>query len=150
MRIYPDTSFLVALRYFRDKHHEAATRYFETNQEEIFLWSPWHRVEVANTIRQFLVGDSPRISQGEARSIIHSLEQEVRFGYFLHMEADWRDVLRTANELSIEQGDSIKCRSADLLHIAYAKEIAAELFISFDQDQVDFAKAVGLDALIPS
>jgi len=54
----------------------------------------------------------------EARRIIHRLESDVRVGYFLHMEADWRDVLRTAYDLSAEYGFSLHCRSADLLHVA--------------------------------
>ena len=65
------------------------------------------------------------------------------------MEADWRDVLRTAYEISVEHGFSLFCRSADVLHVAYAKELAAELFVSFDEDQVVLAKAAGLDAIQP-
>jgi predicted nucleic acid-binding protein len=85
----------------------------------------------------------------DARRIIHRLETDVRVGYFLHMEADWRDVLRTAYELSAEHAFSYSCRAADLLHVAYAKELAADLFISFDQDQIEFAEAAGLEVSCP-
>ena len=106
-------------------------------------------MEISNTIRQFARGDRPVLRETEARRIIHRLETDVRLSYFLHMEADWRDVLRTAYEISAEHGFSIYCRSADLLHVAYAKELAADLFVSFDDEQVELANAAGLDAVRP-
>jgi len=42
----PDTTFYVALRFFDDTHHEAATNCFEEHGKDLFLWTPWHRVEV--------------------------------------------------------------------------------------------------------
>jgi predicted nucleic acid-binding protein len=148
--IYPDSSFYVALRYGEDTHHIAATQYFEAHQDESLLWSPWHRVEVANTIRQLARGTRPSIPEGDARQMIHRLENDVRLGYFLHMEADWRDVLRGAYEISSAHGFSLFCRSADLLHIAYARELAAERFVTFDRDQLELAQTVGLVGELPS
>src|SRR5712664_3154044 len=150
MNIYPDTSFLIALRFFDDTHHEVATEYFELKGEEPFLWSPWHRLEVSNTLRQLARGDQPALREADARRIIHRLETDVRVGYFLHIEADWRDVLRSAYEISAEHAFSYSCRSADLLHVAYAKELAADSFVSFDDDQLQLAQAVGLSALRPN
>ena len=100
MTIYPDTTFYVALRFFDDTHHEAATDCFEQHGEDLFLWSPWHRVEVCNTLRQFARGAQPVVRQADARRIIHRLETDVRVGYFQHIEADWRNVLRRAYEIS--------------------------------------------------
>ena len=87
------------------------------------------------------------VAAGEARRIIHLLETEVRLGYFLHMEADWRDVLRSAYEISAEHGFEHACRAADLLHVAYAKELASDRFVSFDADQSKLAKAAGLESI---
>jgi hypothetical protein len=84
------------------------------------------------------------LNVADARRIIHELEREVRLGYFQHIEADWRDVLRTASEMSSEHAFELYCRSADLLHVAYAKEVAAELFVSFDVDQLKLAEVAGL------
>jgi predicted nucleic acid-binding protein len=42
------------------------------------------------------------------------------------------------------------CRSADLLHVAYAKEMVAQIFVSFDDDQLALAGAAGLKSLKPS
>ena len=115
------------------------------------MWSPWHRVEVFNTLRQLsLHPDRKRqLAPGESKAAIQQIETDVRVGYFTHMEADWRDVLRKFNDLSIEHGFSQPCRSADILHVAYATELSAERFIGFDDDQLALAKAAGLDTLRP-
>ena len=81
--------------------------------------------------------------------MIRLLEADVRVAYFTHMEADWRDVLRTANDISIAHGFALACRSADLLHVAYARELSAQTFVSFDDDQLALAAAVGLKTFRP-
>ncbi len=150
--IYADTSYLVALRVRRDTFHERALAFYEAEQDEAWLWCPWHRVEVFNSIRQLTRHPDAkrRLLRGEARSLIHVLETDVRLGYFTHMEADWRDVLTTANEISVGHSFSLACLAADLLHVAYAVELAADLFIGFDLDQLALARAAGLEALLPS
>jgi predicted nucleic acid-binding protein len=149
--IYADTSFLLAARIRRDNFHTAALDYYEAQQDEVWLWSPWHRVEVFNSIRQLVRHPDParRLSRAEAKALIHRIETDVRLGYFTHLEADWRDVLRTANEASIAQGFTLACRAADLLHVAYANELAATLFVSFDEEQLALAEACGLKAVRP-
>ncbi|HEU0008292.1 MAG TPA: type II toxin-antitoxin system VapC family toxin [Verrucomicrobiae bacterium] len=149
MSIYPDTTFYVALRFFNDTHHEAATDYFAQLAEDVFLWSPWHRVEVPNALRQFTRTEPAALREADARRIIHRLELDVRQGYFLHIEKDWRDVLRAACDISARHAFTFPCRAADLLHVAYAKELRADLFISFDDDQVKLAKAAGMKTLRP-
>ena len=149
MTIYPDSTVYVALRFYDDTHHETATNYFEQHGDDLFLWSPWHRVEVTNALRQFARGERPVLRAGDARRIIHCLEADVRVGYFQHLETDWRDVLRTAYEISAKHSFVLSCRSADLLHVAYAKELGIDLFVSFDDDQIKLAKAAGLDATRP-
>lgn len=105
-----------------------------------------------NTIRQLTrhPESKRRLSAAEARALAHYLDRDVRLGYFTHMEADWRDVLRTANEISIAHGFALPCRSADLLHVAYAKELSAQLFVSYDDDQLALAGAAGLKTIKPS
>jgi hypothetical protein len=65
------------------------------------------------------------------------------------MEADWRDVLRTASEISAENAFARACPGTDLLHVAYAKEFAADLFVSFDKEQLLLAQAAGLKTVNP-
>jgi len=139
------------MRVRRDTFHNAALDYYESQQHEHWLWSPWHRVEVFNSIRQLVThpDSARRLRPQEAKALIHRLETDVRLEYFMHLEADWRDVLRTANEISVGQGFNLACRAADLLHVAYAHELAANRFVSFDRDQIRLAASSGLKATIP-
>jgi predicted nucleic acid-binding protein len=150
--IYADTSFFLATLLPRDTFNRVALPYYESRQDDVWLWSPWHRVEVFNSLRQLTrhPDSQRRLSEDEANALIRNLENDVRLGYFTHMEVDWRDILRTANEISIAHGFSLACRSADLLHVSYSTELAAEEFISFDDDQLKLAQAVGIKAIRPS
>jgi predicted nucleic acid-binding protein len=58
-------------------------------------------------------------------------------------------VLRTANEISIANAFNLACRAPDLLHVAYAKELATDTFVSFDEAQLALAEAAGLKPLKP-
>jgi predicted nucleic acid-binding protein len=151
MSLYADSSFLLASRVTHDTFHEAAVNFYDGRESEVWLWSPWHRVEVFNAIRQLTRNpDRGRnLSQGEAKALIYRIEADVRLGYFLHLEADWRDVLRTASEISAENAFTRACPAMDLLHVAYAKECAADLFVSFDDEQVALAEAAGLTVVNP-
>ena len=149
--IYADSTFVVACKVQLDTFHKPALDFYEARQSETWLWSPWQRVEVFNTIRQLTRHPDAkrRLLVPEAKEMIRLLETDVRVGYFTHREADWRDVLRTANEISIAHGFALPCRSADLLHVAYAKELSAETFVSVDDDQLALADAAGLDTIRP-
>ncbi|HAB17161.1 MAG TPA: type II toxin-antitoxin system VapC family toxin [Verrucomicrobiota bacterium] len=151
MTIYADTSFLVASRYPHDNFHEAALDFYEGHEEAIWLWSPWHRLEVTHALRQYTQHPEtkPALSAGDARQLIRRLENDVRLGYFLHLEPDWRDVYRTAYELSVSHGFELTFRSGDLLHVAYAVESAADLLVTFDGRQAALAQAAGLVVELP-
>ncbi len=58
-------------------------------------------------------------------------------------------MLCTVNEISIAHALETPCRASDLLHVAYANELAAELFVSFNEEQVALAKASGLRTNLP-
>jgi predicted nucleic acid-binding protein len=145
--IYADTSFIVPTRHSVERNHSRAVACLAEYEDEVWIWSPWHRVEVFNTVRQL-----PRqigISQAEAGQIIRLLEEDVRCGYFQHMEADWRDVLRAANEISAAHSHARPCRAADLLHVAYAQELSATRFVSFDAEQLALAEVAGFEVICP-
>ena len=152
MSIYADSSFIIATRVLQDNFHRKALEFYEGREEEVWLWSPWHRIEVFNTIRQLTRHpDSTRsLSQGEAKALIRRLEKDVQLGYFVHLEADWRDVLHTAGEISAKNAFTRPCPAMDFLHIAYAKELAADAFVSFDEDQLSLAAASGLSTINPA
>lgn len=152
MNLYADSSFVVAARVPHDVFHRQALAFYDGREEETWLWSPWHRIEVFNTIRQLSRQEGARrgFTEAEAKALIYRLDADVRLGYFSHIEADWRDVLRTAGEISAANAFTRACPATDLLHVAYAVELAADVFVSFDHDQLALAAAAGLKIINPA
>jgi predicted nucleic acid-binding protein len=109
------------------------------------LWTPWHPLEVFNGFCQ--AERAGLISKGESRQVIRLLEQEVRLGYWPHIEFDWTDAVRTASELRAEYSLKMVVRSMDLFHIAIAIEVGAEALLFFDTDQITLAESAGLIVL---
>jgi predicted nucleic acid-binding protein len=142
VRFYADTSWWLGYKCRRDTQHEAALSLFERQTETEVLWTPWQRVEVFNGFCQ--AERAGLLRRGESRQIIRLLEQEIRIGYWPHVEFDWRDVVRTAGELRAEHSLKMVVRAMDLFHIAIAIEVGAEALLSFDTDQIALADAAGL------
>jgi predicted nucleic acid-binding protein len=142
MKLYADTSWWLGYKCRRDTHHLAALSFFDRCADGEVLWTPWQRVEVFNGFCQ-----SERaglLKQGEARQVIRLLEQEVRIGYWTHIEFDWTDAVRTAGEIRAEHSLRLVVRSMDLFHVAIAIEVGAEALLSFDAEQIALAEAAGL------
>src|SRR6266566_611065 len=118
MRCYADTSWWLAYKCRRDIHHPAALTLFDREPEAQVLWTPWQRVEVFNSFYQ--AERARLIAQGEGRQIIRLLEQEVRLGYWPHVEFAWTNAARTACELAAAHSLTMPVRAMDLFHIAIA------------------------------
>jgi predicted nucleic acid-binding protein len=96
-------------------------------------------------LQQFLSTERAGIiGHREARQVIRLLEQEVRLGYWPHVEFGWTEAVRTACELAAHHSLKRSVRAMDLFHVAIAIEVVADGFLSFDDDQNALAKAAGL------
>ncbi len=142
MKLYADTSWWLGYKCRRDKHHAAAVSLFDREPEAEVFWTPWQRVEVLNSFCQ--AERAGFLDRGESRRIIRLLEQEVRMGYWPHVEFDWTDAVRTAGELRAGHSLSMVVRSMDLFHVAIAIEVGADALLSFDAEQIALANAAGL------
>lgn len=145
MRLYADTSWWLGYKCRQDVHHVAAVNLFDRHPEAEVLWTPWQRVEVFNGFCQ--VERAGLLAKGESHRVIRLLEQEVRIGYWSHVEFDWTDAVRTAGELRAEHSLNMVVRAMDLFHLAIAIEVGADALLSFDTDQIILAKAAGLVVL---
>ena len=142
MKLYADTSWWLGYKCRRDTQHLAALRLFDLAPDAEVLWTPWQRVEVFNGFCQ--AERAGLLAKGESRQMIRLLEQEVRIGYWPHVEFDWTDAVRTAGELRAEHSLKLVVRSMDLFHVAIAIEVGAEALLSFDAEQIALAGAAGL------
>lgn len=145
MIAYADTSWWLSYKCSDDANHERALGTFEQKAELEVIWTPWQRIEVFNSLRQ--AERAGLIRKGKSREFIRSIEQEVRLGYWQHLEFSWTAAARTACELSAEHGLKLVIRSMDLFHVAVAIETASELFLTYDSDQAVLAKEAGLHLL---
>ena len=145
MKLYADTSWWLGYKCRRDKHHPAALSFFDREPEAEVFWTPWQRVEVLNSFCQ--AERAGFLDRGESRRLIRLLEQEVRIGYWSHIEFDWTEAVRTAGELRAEHSLTMVVRSMDLFHVAIAIEVGADALLSFDAEQIALAKAAGLAVL---
>jgi predicted nucleic acid-binding protein len=145
MKYYADTSWWLGYKCQRDIQHSAAITLFESEPDAEVLWTPWQRVEVFNTLCQ--AERAGLLAKGESRQAIRLLEQEVRMGYWPHVEFDWTDAVRTACELRAEHSLKLVVRAMDLFHVAIAIEVAADALLSFDDDQIALATATGVPVI---
>jgi len=140
---YADTSWWVAYKNTSDSQHKQAVGLFDDISNVAVVWTPWQRVEVFNAFRQLdRMGSLPK---QPASAFIRALENEVRLGYWPHVEFDWADAVRTANDLSADHSRNLLIRGMDLFHVAIALEVGAEKFLSFDAEQTALAEAAGVE-----
>lgn len=142
MKLYADTSWWLGYKCRGDTHHLAAISLFDREPDSEVFWTPWHRIEVFNSFCQ--AERAGLLGKGESRRVIRLLEQEIRIGYWPHVEFDWTDAVRTAGELRAEHSLKLSIRSMDLFHVAIAIEVGADALLSFDIEQIQLAEAAGL------
>ena len=141
--LYCDASLLLSLRIRGDTQHSNAVAWQRRYAEFPAVWTPLHRVETFNKIRQ--LAQFGNITVAEARRVINEWTYDLA-RYFDHRELDWRDLCSTAAEISAAHGWTVRARALDLLHVAFAQELGCDLFATCDGDQFDLATAAGLKA----
>lgn len=145
-RVYPDTSYRVAMRCRADHNHSAWKQFHPQIEHARLLWSPWTHFEVFNALRQMTLGGDAVLTESEARRLIASIEKEVQLGYFDPCVIDWRAELRECRELSAEFGCRLVMRAGDVVQVAVARLAGADLFVTCDEEQHRLAEAAGLDS----
>jgi predicted nucleic acid-binding protein len=156
VNVYCDTSFVVALRVQRDTLHEAAVGAYETlsrrgaGASPRLLVSDWTRIETCNVYRQASQrrgGRGPAISRSEAKALLLDLDRQLATGFFVGWTCEWTEVRSHALVLAAEHGFRIQIRSADLLHLAFAKVIMPEALLCLDDRLADAAETVGFSVV---
>jgi predicted nucleic acid-binding protein len=106
-------------------------------------FTPWHRLEVRNAIRLAVFQDV--INPFQAKTQLKQLDTDLKEEALLrHTAIDWTAVLREAEKFGAAHNETIGCRSADLFHVAAARELGCRTFLTVDEKQKAMAKAAGL------
>jgi len=142
VKSYADSSFIVALYWQTQSSPKAAGIVAQYGRALPF--TPWHRLEVRNAFR--LAVYQGAINAQQCKTQLKQLERDLQDETLLvHLGIDWTEVLRVAEKLGTVHTQTLGCRSADLFHVAAAREAGYDCFLTFDERQAAFAKAVRLE-----
>ncbi len=139
MKIYADASFLISL-YSPDANSAVADQIMRASAGERYV-TVFGELEVVNAMQLRVF--RKEISGSQVQSSLTDFEKDMRSGILLLRPLP-EQVFERAGQLSRQTTARLGTRTADLLHIAAALELAADCLYSFDQQQRKLARAVGL------
>ena len=139
MSVYADTGFLVSL-YVLDANSEKAASHMQQAKLP-FLLTPFGELELANAIslRQFRRDLTPSKVKAARALVQKDLTDGVLLAKPMTMN-NFEKAIRMVRGRTPQLGS----RTLDVLHVASALELAAEMFYTFDYNQARLAKAEGL------
>ena len=140
MSFYADTSFLVSL-YGSDAHSVRADLWRQTNPEPL-PFTPLHRLECRNAI--WLAVFQKRYSRMDADEVWRSVEVDVGAGLLILSNVVPENLWLDAEALVEPHTSETGARSLDVLHVAAAKRLAVQEFVTFDPRQAALASRTGL------
>lgn len=139
MKAYCDTSFLVSL-YVPDANSEAAAAAVRRGSA-VLLLTLLGELELVNALQLRLFRQE--LTAGEAHAAYAALQSDIAAGVY-SLQPVTSGMLEAAKRLSLKRTAGIGSRSLDVLHVAAAVVLGAEVLFSFDHSQRRLAKAAGL------
>ncbi len=105
-------------------------------------FTPLHTLEVGNAFKLGIFRGL--LTATEASAAWRDVQEDLRTGRLLRAAVKWPSVFRVAAQLSEQHSDVHGTRSLDIIHVAAAKLMGVEEFVSFDARQRALASAIGL------
>jgi predicted nucleic acid-binding protein len=139
LKIYADASFLISL-YSPDVNSAIAGQTMQASVGERYV-TVFGELEVVNALHLRVF--RKELSGPQVQSSLSDFEKDMRDGIFLLRPLP-EQVFERAGQLSRQTTARLGTRTADLLHVAAALELAVDYLYSFDQQQRKLARAVGL------
>ena len=139
MKFYADASFLISL-YSLDANSAVAAQTMQASSGERYV-TVFGELEVVNALHLRVF--RKELSGSQVQSSLSNFEKDMRDGFLLLRPLPGQ-VFERAGQLSRRTTARLGTRTADLLHVAAALELAADYLYSFDQQQRKLARAVGL------
>jgi hypothetical protein len=138
--IYADPSFLFSL-YAWDNNTALASDVYSKDARRPLLFTPWQRFELRNAFR--LAAHRLRRAGApvpfQIGNVLKRIEEDASAGRLRHVETDWRETLRLAEDLSAEHTEAAGPASVDVWHVACAILLRAEVFWTLDAEQFALA-----------
>lgn len=146
MRCYADSSLLTAL-YIQEARSFKAVEIVNELVEPL-LFTNLHRHEVRNAIRLSLFRS--RISQAEYAAAIRMFDEHEQAGLLRISSLAWIDVFDRAETVSAAHSARLGTRALDVLHVASALILRADVFYTADQAQAALGRSAGLNVVLLS
>ena len=139
MKTYVDTSFLVSL-YSPDANSKSAASVMQASQGE-HLVTTFAELELVNALQLRIF--RKELSAAQAQSSLQAFAEDLRNRAF-QLTPLPEQTLERARQLSIQTTARLGTRTADLVHVAAALELAADRVYSFDKQQRKLAQSLHL------
>lgn len=140
MVAYADTSFILSL-YTADANHQAAVDLVGREQSAL-PFTPIQRHEVRNAIRLQVFRQD--MTEGQRAAVLRDIDADVQDGFLVDTGLAWPVVFTEAELLSAAHTEKLGVRGMDVLHVAVARAIGAQDFLTFDARQRALAAAAGM------
>lgn len=137
--IYLDTSALFKL-YLSEDGTSEVQQLIASQSEPISIWELLE-AELLNTFKLKLFWGE--ITDAESSGLERQLETHKQQGIFHRTSIDWQYLMNTFIRLTATTTD-IGCRAMDIFHVAFALQIGASSFASFDRHQRALTEKEGL------
>lgn len=139
MKVYADTSFLISL-YTLHANSAVAGQTMRASTGERYV-TVFGELEVINALELRVF--RKELSPSQVQSSLNDFEQDMRDGILLLRPLS-EQVFEQARHLSRQTTGRLGTRTADFLHVAAALELRADYLYSFDLQQRELARGVGL------
>lgn len=138
MRVYLDTSALVALYYPESWSGQVSALVSGCP----LPFSALHELETRNAM--MLKVYRQEVDLRAVKAAIQAIESDLNTGSLVRPPVDWAQMFCMSVDLSTKHTPTRGCRSLDILHVALAQSVEAEIFLSLDDRQKALARKVGL------
>ena len=142
MKLYGDTSFLFS--YYASDAHSARADLWRQAHSFPLLFSQFNRLELRNALE--LAVFQSRLTPIEAAEIWATVENDLKSGFLALLQPSLADLLQDAEDLAAAHTSRIGTRSLDILHVAVARLLKVDEFVTFDQRQTALLNRLGLKA----
>jgi predicted nucleic acid-binding protein len=137
---YADTSLLVSL-YTSDSNSDAAAASLR-QLKDLIVVTPFGESEFVNSVELRVFRKETSLHQAE--NSLRDFQRDIDAGRFIVGRPVPANAYERATLLSRRHTRQIGVRGMDVIHVAIALELNAELFLTFDKNQANLAKRAGL------
>ncbi len=136
MNAYADTSFLVSL-YSPDANSRRAASEVSRRNPTVLL-TPLGELELANALELRIFRREAKVS--EVRAARTRMLEHIETGFFA-LQPMPVTVYERARQIARRRSAQLGLRTLDILHVASALLLRAEIFLTFDRRQLKLARA---------